>query len=102
MMCWDATVSAWDLRTPLALKLGEIDRAYNTAFCLHSTTLAKKQKDNIEVARKSMDTEVEKSATIMLDFTIQRRHETVILKTNILHLPPTTKETYALEFQSDY
>ena len=102
MKCWDATALTRQLRDPLASQLADIDKAYNTAFRLHSGALTNKQEEVIHSTRRSMDAEVEKLATIMLDFTIQRRHETVFLKKNILHLPPTTKETCAVEFQSDY
>ena len=77
MKCWDATVLTWQLRDLLASQLADIDKAYNNAFRLHSGALINKEKEVIHSIRRSMDAEVEKLATIMLDFTIQQRHETV-------------------------
>ena len=98
MECWDAIALTRQLHKPLASQLADIDKAYNTAFCLHLGALTNKQEEVIHSTRRSMDVEVEKLATIMLHFTIQQRYKTVFLKKNILHLPPTTKETCAVEF----
>ena len=102
MKYWDATALTRQLHDLLASQLTDINKAFNTAFCLHSKVLINKQEEVIHSTEKSMDAEIKKLAMIMLDFTIQQRLKTVFLKKNILHLFPTTKETCAVEFQSDY
>ena len=100
--CWDVTALTRQLRDPLASQLADINKDYNTAFCFYSGTLTNKQEEVIYSTWQSIEAEVEKLAMIMLDFTIQWRHETVFLKKNIFHLPPITKKICAIEFQRDY
>ena len=84
--CWNATALTRQLRDPLISQLTDIDKTYNTAFCFYFGAFTNKQKEVINSTIQLMDAEVEKLATIMLDFTIQQMHKTVFLKKNILHL----------------
>lgn len=102
MSCWDATASARQLRDPLGPKLGEIDKAYNAAFRHNAVAHTKKEGARVISTRQEMDDEVEKLAKIMLDFTIQRRHETSFLGQSILYLPPTTKIEEWLNFENHH
>lgn len=71
MKCWDTTVLTWQLHNLLVLKLADINKAYNIAFCLHSGAFTNKQKEIIYFTRQLIDIKIEKMAIIILDFAIQ-------------------------------
>lgn len=91
MNFWDVTILARQLHDPFGSKLREIDKAYNAAFRHNSVTYTMKERASVSSTRQEIDDEFNKMAEIILDFTIQQRHETSFLGQSILYLPLITK-----------